>query len=754
MSIISNEHQHGSPFDREDDEDPPRVVSPTPEPGPLPTHAESHAWAHWWVNEAPEETRSSVTYVEHIAHQGARWERRRVAQERARHEAEVAALRSEVEGLRARLERAEKEERHLHRKLEGRIYVGKKLADTEAAFATERAAREKAERDLAAAWGMEECLRARLDACALAVRDPSAVVVSRHDSDARQVIRRAVKEMREVHEETRRERDTWEMRYANERVLVGDVGEQLGAAEDTVGRLTEALRTALPFVRRAGDTDDGRRAVAIVQAELRGAPTDTKGGEPTCACPFATVIDGKVSAEERATAYHVWRYLAHSLAQHLIACVGVDEVKRAHGTGDGTERNAWLDDMATKAGPYRDTKGGVAAAPEPRPWTRAPEACPDCDQHPEHHAPDCPRRPTAAGEPQPARPKAWDEDQPCARCGDLVEPARRCYAVPTCYVCLPPPEPLPIAGKPQPDPCPECGGPKGDPLNRNAYGVRCFSCGEMADARAHEAAGEPPAAEPPDDPTARRVRDALEEHAGVSVSLETADAVAAAAFAATRWDDFGSQGREGTGVFALLHPSPLTAPGCLLSGAESPDEPEPTDRTRMPWWAALEPWVQPAKGATTWAFGLSEEADPAFADGFDGVADHEAIAAAWALHDRIRATAEPAQPCPECAELEADLTATREALAQSVADNSRAIERISRAERERDAAREALAKAEERLAEVRDGVVKVLNSISDRFVIADAVREVGEALWVDLRAALRPALADTPTPAQPAPEET
>lgn len=25
-----------------------------------------------------------------------------------------------------------------------------------------------------------------------------------------------------------------------------------------------------------------------------------------------------------------------------------------------------------------------------------------------------------------------------------VPPARECYAVPTCYVCLPPPEPLPV----------------------------------------------------------------------------------------------------------------------------------------------------------------------------------------------------------------------------------------------------------------------------------------------------------------------
>jgi hypothetical protein len=32
----------------------------------------------------------------------------------------------------------------------------------------------------------------------------------------------------------------------------------------------------------------------------------------------------------------------------------------------------------------------------------------------------------------------------CACCGREVEEARRCYASPTCYACLPPPEPLPV----------------------------------------------------------------------------------------------------------------------------------------------------------------------------------------------------------------------------------------------------------------------------------------------------------------------
>lgn len=33
----------------------------------------------------------------------------------------------------------------------------------------------------------------------------------------------------------------------------------------------------------------------------------------------------------------------------------------------------------------------------------------------------------------------------CRHCGRAVEEARRCYAVPVCYACLPPPRPLPVA---------------------------------------------------------------------------------------------------------------------------------------------------------------------------------------------------------------------------------------------------------------------------------------------------------------------
>jgi hypothetical protein len=32
----------------------------------------------------------------------------------------------------------------------------------------------------------------------------------------------------------------------------------------------------------------------------------------------------------------------------------------------------------------------------------------------------------------------------CRACGKDVEEARRCYAIPVCYACLPPPEPLKV----------------------------------------------------------------------------------------------------------------------------------------------------------------------------------------------------------------------------------------------------------------------------------------------------------------------
>lgn len=42
------------------------------------------------------------------------------------------------------------------------------------------------------------------------------------------------------------------------------------------------------------------------------------------------------------------------------------------------------------------------------------------------------------------RAKAAKAGKACSQCGRLVEKERECYAVPTCYVCLPPPEPLPV----------------------------------------------------------------------------------------------------------------------------------------------------------------------------------------------------------------------------------------------------------------------------------------------------------------------
>lgn len=32
----------------------------------------------------------------------------------------------------------------------------------------------------------------------------------------------------------------------------------------------------------------------------------------------------------------------------------------------------------------------------------------------------------------------------CRGCGRTVEPERECYAIPTCFACLPPPPPLPV----------------------------------------------------------------------------------------------------------------------------------------------------------------------------------------------------------------------------------------------------------------------------------------------------------------------
>jgi hypothetical protein len=39
---------------------------------------------------------------------------------------------------------------------------------------------------------------------------------------------------------------------------------------------------------------------------------------------------------------------------------------------------------------------------------------------------------------------AFGAPVPCAQCGEAVEAARKCYAIPTCYECLPPPEGLKV----------------------------------------------------------------------------------------------------------------------------------------------------------------------------------------------------------------------------------------------------------------------------------------------------------------------
>lgn len=40
----------------------------------------------------------------------------------------------------------------------------------------------------------------------------------------------------------------------------------------------------------------------------------------------------------------------------------------------------------------------------------------------------------------------------CVKCGATVEPARKCYAIPMCYACLPPPQPLPLLAIPSSEP--------------------------------------------------------------------------------------------------------------------------------------------------------------------------------------------------------------------------------------------------------------------------------------------------------------
>src|SRR5690349_10446995 len=40
------------------------------------------------------------------------------------------------------------------------------------------------------------------------------------------------------------------------------------------------------------------------------------------------------------------------------------------------------------------------------------------------------------------RPAIWDTERPCVQCGAMVETTRRCYAIPHCYRCLPPPTPI------------------------------------------------------------------------------------------------------------------------------------------------------------------------------------------------------------------------------------------------------------------------------------------------------------------------
>lgn len=60
----------------------------------------------------------------------------------------------------------------------------------------------------------------------------------------------------------------------------------------------------------------------------------------------------------------------------------------------------------------------------------------------------------------------------CNSCGKLVEQARRCYAIPTCFACLPPPEPLPIC----PMKKPRC---LHTTVNDTPIGLVCARCGDV-----------------------------------------------------------------------------------------------------------------------------------------------------------------------------------------------------------------------------------------------------------------------------------
>ena len=53
------------------------------------------------------------------------------------------------------------------------------------------------------------------------------------------------------------------------------------------------------------------------------------------------------------------------------------------------------------------------------------------------------------GRPTDDEVDAFHEDRAellrCKQCGGVAEEARRCYATPVCFKCLPPPPPLPVA---------------------------------------------------------------------------------------------------------------------------------------------------------------------------------------------------------------------------------------------------------------------------------------------------------------------
>jgi hypothetical protein len=61
----------------------------------------------------------------------------------------------------------------------------------------------------------------------------------------------------------------------------------------------------------------------------------------------------------------------------------------------------------------------------------------------------CPRVVYKEGYEQALKDVEKDKKTLCHKCGKPVEQGRRCYVIPMCYNCLPPPPPIPIIEHPK-----------------------------------------------------------------------------------------------------------------------------------------------------------------------------------------------------------------------------------------------------------------------------------------------------------------